>query len=29
MRPPTDDFERLLEEVYLNYACPIKHKLKD
>jgi hypothetical protein len=28
-RPPTDHFEKLLEETCLNHAYPIKHKLKD
>jgi hypothetical protein len=28
-RPPTDNFERLLEEACSNHAYPIKHKLKD
>jgi hypothetical protein len=27
--PPTDHFERLLEEACPNHAYPIKHKLKD
>jgi hypothetical protein len=27
--PPTDHFERLLEEAYPNHAYLIKHKLKD
>jgi hypothetical protein len=28
-RPPTDHFERLLEEACPNHVYPIKHKLKD
>jgi hypothetical protein len=28
-RPPTDHFERLLEEACPNHAYPVKHKLKD
>jgi hypothetical protein len=26
---PTDHFEKLLEETCLNYAYPVKHKLRD
>jgi hypothetical protein len=29
VQPPTDHFKRLLEETCLNYAYPVKHKLRD
>jgi hypothetical protein len=28
-RPPTDHLKRLFEEVCLNHAYPVRHKLKD
>jgi hypothetical protein len=27
--PPTDHFEKILEETCQNYAYPVKHKLRD
>jgi hypothetical protein len=29
MRPPIDQFKRLLEEAYPNHSYTVRHKLKD
>jgi hypothetical protein len=28
-QPPTDHFEKLMEETCLNHTYPVKHKLRD